>query len=362
MYFKKKLSIFIYSLFLLFSCDVVFAQAIPNPCGFSKINCGEASINVLYTSFFSDTIVYAPPGRSMPFWFAFGDSVTEIIDTTGAYNFSLSKVSGPGDIKGVPGTAMGYYSYLSDISFSEVGTYEVQVNVSGFPGSFVGKFVFIVPPEIDFCSEAPAGKCGVITGFGGTSSSNQIFLKKSSSDVVPVDEVMPGILVGVIDSVSGLLDSTFSGTIYIEKTSGPGELYGILSMTGERWFNFNNLRISEPGYYTLRFFSEDKSFYNEAFVEIEVGETPNGFITLPRNNLVVYPNPFDNKIVCISSSDLKGVKIEIFTCSGQKVVERKVSSSLNQVILDTEVLKHGVYVLSITGTNSFENKTFKIVK
>jgi hypothetical protein len=134
---------------------------------------------------------------------------------------------------------------------------------------------------------------------------------------------MPGILVGVIDSVFGLLDSTFLGTIYIEKTSGPGELYGILSMSGERWFNFNNLRLSEPGYYTLRFFSEDKSLYNEAFVDVEVFETPNGIIALREKNFVIYPNPFDNTIVCVSSSDLKGGKIELFTYSGQKVAEKK---------------------------------------
>ena len=98
-----------------------FPQATPNPCDFAKINCGLADRNTLFTSFDGDTIVYAPPVRSMPFWFALGDGGTEVIDTSGAYNFSLSKVSGPGDIKGVPGTLNGYYAYLDDISFSEIG-------------------------------------------------------------------------------------------------------------------------------------------------------------------------------------------------------------------------------------------------
>ena len=102
--------------------------------------------------------------------------------------------------------------------------------------------------------------------------------------MVPVDEVLPEILVGVIDSVSGLLDSSFSGTIYIEKASGPGELYGVLSMAGERWFNFNNLKLSEPGMYVLRFFTEDSALYKEAFVEVEVIQATNSSVVLVRDD------------------------------------------------------------------------------
>ena len=291
----------------------------------------------------------------MPFWFALGDSVTEIIDTTGSYNFSLSKISGPGDIKGIPGTLNGYYSYLTDISFSAIGTYEVAVNVGGFPGSFVGRMVFVVPPEIDFCTEAPGGDCGEVTG-------NQVFPKQISGGVVPVDEVLPEILVGVIDSVSGLLDSSFSGTIYIEKASGPGELYGVLSMAGERWFNFNNLKLSEPGMYVLRFFTEDSALYKEAFVEVEVIQATNSSVVLVRDDLSVYPNPFQDKITLTSSYDLKGVTIELLNYSGQKVFFRHVSKSTQRLVLNTDDLTSGLYILSLFGTHVFQNKTLKIVK
>ncbi len=360
MFFTNKLKTFFLLGSLLFAVDVIIAQSTPNPCDFEKVTCGDVEISALLNSFDNDTILYALPGRSMPFWFAFGDSETEIIDTSFVPNFDVFI------IKNEPGTPSThpiwetreneYYTYLTDVSFSEAGTYSVSLTGFSDPvGDFKVDLVFIVPPETNFCEEAPAGKCGAVKG-------NQIFLKKSSSNVVPVDEVMPEILVGVIDSVSGSLDSAFSGTIYVEKENGPGELYGILSMTGDRWFNFNNLKFSQPGYYTLRFFSEDKSLYNEAFVDVEVGETTNGFTILTRNNLVVYPNPFDDKVVCVANSDLKGGKIEIFTCSGQKVLERKVSKSLNQIVLETGYLTPGVYILSITGTSFFENNTFKIVK
>jgi len=352
---RSNVVLFVFILFLFSENNIVLGQATPNPCGFSKINCGEAPINTLYTSFFGDTIVYSSPGRSMPFWFALGDSVTETIDTTGSYNFSLSKISGPGDIKGIPGTLNGYYSYLTDISFSAIGTYEVAVNVGGFPGSFVGRMVFVVPPEIDFCTEAPGGDCGEVTG-------NQVFPKQISGGVVPVDEVLPEILVGVIDSVSGLLDSSFSGTIYIEKASGPGELYGVLSMAGERWFNFNNLKLSEPGMYVLRFFTEDSALYKEAFVEVEVIQATNSSVVLVRDDLSVYPNPFQDKITLTSSYDLKGVTIELLNYSGQKVFFRYVSKSTQRLVLNTDDLTSGLYILSLFGTHVFQNKTLKIVK
>lgn len=317
-----------------------FPQATPNPCYFAKINCGLADRNILFTSFDGDTIVYAPPGRSMPFWFALGDGGTEVIDTSGAYNFSLSKVSGPGDIKGVPGTLNGYYAYLDDISFSEIGTYIVHVNVSGFPGSFVGTLVFIVPPEINFCNEAPGGDC---SSGGG----NQIFAKPQETNVIPVDAVIP-IKVGVIDTLTGFLDSSYSGTIYVDKLSGPGELYGILSMTGIKWFDFNNLKFSEEGIYIIRFHEEDPNTYKEEFVEVEVISTSTGLKVVSWNNLKIYPNPIQDQLKISSEHDLKGNVITIINSMGQILYKNEISSNKNIVSIKTSHLKKGIYFITFS--------------
>jgi len=85
---KSKYVTYIYFFLLIFANNLLVAQATPNPCSFSKIKCGEGQKNTLYNSFFSETVVYSPPGTSMPIWFAFGDSLTSIIDTTGSYNFT----------------------------------------------------------------------------------------------------------------------------------------------------------------------------------------------------------------------------------------------------------------------------------
>lgn len=100
---------------------------------------------------------------------------------------------------------------------------------------------FNVPEEIDFCKESPGGDCGQQKG-------NKIFTKLRSSNVIPVDAVFP-VTVGMLDSVSLLLDSTFKGTIYVQKINGPGVMYGSLSMTGDKWFNFTNIRFSQAGTY-----------------------------------------------------------------------------------------------------------------
>lgn len=340
--------IFVFTLFIF--SGKTHAQATPNPCEFDKVECGVSDINTLFTSFESDTIIYAAPDRSMPFWFAFGDSATGVIDTTGSYNFSLSLVSGPGTILGVPGTSSGYYSYLDDISFSAVGTYIVSVNVSGFPGSFVGQLVFEVPPEVNFCPESPGGAC--INGGG-----NMIFAQPQSSNVIPVDAVMP-VKVGMIDSISGNLDYDFIGEIYVEKASGPGQIYGTLSMSGERWFNFTNLRFSAEGMYTIRFFELDSGFYADAFMDVEVVEISGVNQVVSVNGVDLYPNPINDKVTVSAQTNLSGSVIEIYSYSGQRVLVQEIVAQGNQAIINTERLPKGVYMLKVSN----KNQTYLAVK
>ena len=130
MFFTNKLKTFFLLGSLLFAVDVIIAQSTPNPCDFEKVTCGDVEISALLNSFDNDTILYALPGRSMPFWFAFGDSETEIIDTSFVPNFDVFI------IKNEPGTPSThpiwetreneYYTYLTDVSFSEAGTYSVS--------------------------------------------------------------------------------------------------------------------------------------------------------------------------------------------------------------------------------------------
>ena len=330
------------------------AQATPNPCDFPNTTCATSDRNTIINSFGTDEVVYSSVGTSMPFWFAIGDSSSGVIDTTLATNlFVLTKLSGPGAMLGVSGTLPGYYSYLSDISFTQSGTYEIKVSTSGTDVSLENFLTVVVPPQVDFCPEATGGGCDNIKG-------NKIFAQRRSIGVIPVDAVVP-IRVGVIDSLSGLLDSTYSGTIYVNKLSGPGMLYGTLSMSGTKWFDFTNLRFSEEGLYTIRFYEGNPSLYREDTVNVMVFGTPTGLKSVLAGGFKVYPNPVNNLFTISSKRNLKGFVIEVFTSSGQKILSQDITENGFKVSVNTSFLPTGVYMVNIKDS-SIENHTFKIVK
>ena len=330
------------------------AQATPNPCDFPNITCDASYRNAIINSFGTDEVVYSSVGTSMPFWFAIGDSSSGVIDTTLATNlFFLTKLSGPGAMLGVPGTLPGYYSYLNDVSFTQSGTYEIKVSTSGTNVSFEDVLTFVVPPQVDFCSEAPGAGCDKKKG-------NKIFAQRRSIGVIPVDAVIP-IRVGVIDSLSGLLDSTYSGTIYANKLSGPGLLYGTLSMSGTKWFDFTNLRFSEEGFYTIRFYEGNPFLYREEIVDVEVFGTSTGLKAVLVNGFKVYPNPVNSQFTISSQRDLKGFVIEIFSSSGQNLLSQEITENRFEVSVNTSFLRSGVYLVNIKDS-AIVNRTLKIVK
>lgn len=349
---KTKFLTLLFILFIL--VEGALAQATPDPCDFPNITCATSDRNAILNSFGTDEVLYSSVGTSMPFWFAIGDSSSRVIDTTLATNlFVLTKLSGPGAMLGVPGTLPGYLSYLSNISFTQSGTYEIKVSISGTNDSFEDVLTFVVPPEADFCLEAPRGGCDKVKG-------NKIFAQRRSSGVIPVDAVIP-IRVGVIDSLSGLLDSTYSGTIYANKLSGPGMLYGTLSMSGVKWFDFTNLRFSEEGLYTIRFYEGNPSLYREETVDVEVFGTSTVLKSVLIDGFKVYPNPVNDQFTISSKRDLEGSLIDVFSHSGQRVLSRKVINSGNQYLINITGLKQGVYLVRVSAENAVHS-IFKIVK
>jgi len=329
----------------------VNAQATPNPCGFPNVTCNENVRNGIVNSFGSSTINYASAGRSMPFWFAIGDTVTNAIDTTTNAIFHMFLISGPGEINGIKFTGQNTHEYYDSIVFNFPGTYYLQVN-EGF-SKLLDTLTFIVPSEVSFCSQVPGGDCDSVKG-------NQIFAFRQSSTIIPVDAVLP-ITVGVIDSASGLLDTAFVGTIYAELANGPGVLYGSLSMTGIRWFNFTNLRFSEEGFYTVRFYEENESKYADALVDVEVIEFSSGIQVVTLNGFKAYPNPINNQFIISSKSDLNGSLIEIFSDSGKRFLSKKINDFGNEYLMNTTDLKQGVYLVRISTENTIHS-IFKIVK
>tara|TARA_B100000795_G_scaffold207146_1_gene160607 strand:+ start:647 stop:1702 length:1056 start_codon:yes stop_codon:yes gene_type:complete len=349
---EKTIKIFsVLALFLITSPDLL-AQANPNPCEFPNVTCATGVRNGIVNSFGKKELTYASAGRSMPFWLAVGDTSTSIVDTSAKTVFFITKISGPGLMEGVLGTLYSKYAYLNNISFTESGTYQIAV-LAGNGIGFRDTLTFTVPQEIIFCSEAPGGDCGEVTG-------NEIFAKVQFSNIITVDAVLP-IKVGVIDSVSGMLDSTFTGTIYVNKLSGPGVMYGTLSMSGGSWFNFTNIRFTEEGLYEIEFYEEDLTKYKTATVKIEVINTTSiGLIA--TNKLVVYPNPFNNQLRFRINSKNSGGTASIYNYAGKKLLSQKVEIGVKEFKVDTHALKSGIYLLNFYDGKTSVYYSTKVIK
>ena len=313
-----------------------FAQATPNPCDFPNIECGAVDRNGVIYPFGSDTINYASVGRSMPFWFAVGDTVTGIVDTTTNCDFTLVKIFGPGEIYGWGiHTDPKKITYYDSVYFNKPGLYAYHINENN--SILYDTVYFNVPPEVNFCSEVPGGGC--INGGG-----NQVYSPQHGV-IVPVDAVVP-IKVGVIDSISGMLDSSYSGTIYVDKVNGPGSIYGSLSMTGDRWFNFTNIRFSEEGWYTLKFFDLDTLNIKPEYVDVEVVATSNSN-SIAVNDLRVFPNPFKDVITIQSKTILNETVVRINNFQGQTILNKQLNTRRNTFNLNTELLVEGIYFIRI---------------
>lgn len=334
---------------LLLAFKSVFAQANANPCDLPNINCSNGGANGIIISLNKDTFEYSSPGRSMPFWVAIGDTLTGDIDNSQTTSFTITKQSGPGEILGSLGSSIGSYVYYNDLKFTVTGNYIIQITANNGQG-WVKTIVVSVLPEVSMCADAPSGQCGSFSG-------NEIIAVPQHSNVIPVDAVLP-IRVGTVDSISGDLDTTFSGTIYVEKLFGPGNLYGSLSMTGQRWFEFSNLKFDAEGLYTIRFYEQSEIKYEDAELEIEVVKTTSGFEIVSIKNVSVFPNPINNFMKISSDKDLKGETIEIYNNVGQLVLTKNITQTSNHLTLSTATLKEGVYLVKLSSSG----RTIKVVK
>ena len=337
-------------LLLVFSGGSLMAQANPDPCDFPSVTCQNGGGNGIVLSSGSDTILYPAPGTSAPFWVGLGDVATNDIDTSAESSFFMTKQSGPGEILGSLGGSTGSYVYYNDVIFTKSGDYVVQISASAT--GWTREVVFRVLEEIDFCSEAPAGECGSVSG-------NQIFVV-AETNIIPVDAVLP-IKVGAIDSLTGLLDSTFSGTIFAELSSGPGIMYGSLSMTGMKWFVFNDIRFSEEGDYVVNFYEEGGTKFGDASIEVEVIAAENVYESISSEEIKVFPNPIGKEFAISSSQNLEGTTIEILDLSGKRVYLQAINENVLKVFISSSLLKSGVYFVKVS-SNENVFSTVKVVK
>lgn len=321
----------------------VFAQSNLNPCDAPNFDCQNGGANGIIFSFDGDTLNYAAPGTSMPFWIGVGDTNSRVLDISSTAIFALTKLSGPGAMQGLPGLVNpSFFGYFNELNFTIPGIYEIRVN-AGIVG-FSKIFIVNVLPEISMCIESPSGECNAGNG-------NEIFAKPQLGVVVPVDAVWP-VTVGLIDSVTGHLDSTFSGTIYVDQLYGPGELYGTLSMTGNKWFYFNDLRFTQEGIYGVNFYEEDSLKYKNSELEVEVVKVSIVGINKQKlNTFVVFPNPIKHSALIQFDENLNGLNFTIYDSAGRALFQKNVSTMSSIYSLEVSSLSTGLYTLLMTNSD-----------
>ena len=117
---------------LFFTVQGSFAQYNPNPCSVDGISCNNsAERNAIIYSFIGDTIEYAAPGTSMPFWLAVGNDSSRTIDTSFISPVMATVLDGPGLLQGEVAKNISKYSYFNYWNFSSPGIYEIEFSIAG---------------------------------------------------------------------------------------------------------------------------------------------------------------------------------------------------------------------------------------
>jgi len=334
------------SLVLFCSVQSSFGQYSKNPCSIDGVYCSDtAEINGVIYSFDRDTFKYPAPGTSMPFWLAVGDVSSRTINTTFASTVGATVLSGPGLLHGPFSQNISKYSHFNDWKFTASGVYEIEFSIAGL---FTDTVFIEVAKEVDFCAKVPAG----CTDGGG----DLVYPSTGNGGIIPVDAIFP-ITVGVVNRLTGQLDSSFFSYVYLAQLSGPGKMYGTLEMYGGRWLTFTDVRFDEEGTYSVEIYTA--ASHTPDTISVDVYTPENSVRELNHSSLGIFPNPFSDNIT-IEFDDGKRIgEVNIINSQG-KLVERY--SSISSSIFNLSHLPKGVYFVEAISLIGLKNEVSILVK
>ncbi|MAW65796.1 MAG: hypothetical protein CMD18_06345 [Flavobacteriales bacterium] len=331
-------------IFLLSFFNFSFAQ---DPCLIEGVNCNDsAERNGLIFSFIGDTIDYAAVGTSMPFWVGVGDVYSRTIDTSVDHPVAATVLSGPGLLTKYSSQQISPYSYFNSWEFSSAGNYKIEFSVSGILKDTV---IFRVDSPIDLCSEVTEG----CTSGGG----DIVFMSTGNGGIIPVDAIFP-LTVGVKNRLTGQVDSSFFGYVYLNQLSGPGTMYGTKSMYGERWLTFTDLYFSKPGTYLIE--ATTNSGYLPDTVSVEVVSTSKSNISNSKvGSTNLFPNPFSDKITIENKFGDEIRDLKIYNIRGKLIDQYP---SIKSPVLSLAHLPEGIYFFEVGFKKSSQTHVSVLVK
>lgn len=284
--------------------------------------------------------IYTSPGNTMPFWIGKKDALTGKIDTSSlSTNLGFGTLTGPGLLTGTM-SVVGFfgYTYLNDWIFTEPGEYKIMTYVAG---SAIDSLEFTVAEEVDLCNVNPVYDCGPI------SSGDSIFSFRSN--IVSVDAVYP-ITVGLVDTKTKIIDSTFIGEGVIKKISGPGYFSGSKQIFGSKWLQFVDLKFDLEGEYELEITLTDTAkakTLKDTVVVLVVGG--NGVSESKAKVLKSYPNPTQNRFI-VQLPNSNAIILEVFNYNGQKVMFKQIENE-SFLEVDLSAFDNGLYFVQLFQNN-----------
>jgi hypothetical protein len=339
----KRISLIV---FLLSTLNLSFAQNI-DPCLIEGVNCSDSvERNGLIFSFIGDTIEYAALGTSMPFWVGVGDVNSRTIDISVDHTVSVTVLSGPGLLTNNPPQQISPYSYFEFWEFSSAGNYTVEFSVSGILKDTV---VFRIANPVNLCAGVPKG----CTGGGG----DLVFMSTGNGGIIPVDAIFP-ITVGVKNSLTGQVDSSFFGYVYLNQLSGPGIMHGTKKMYGERWLTFTDIYFNKAGTYKIE--ATTNSGYLPDTVSVEVVSTSKSHFSNSKvRSTNLFPNPFIDKITIEHKFGDEIRDVKIYNTQG-KLIDQYLS--IKSPFLSLAHLPEGIYFFEVGFEKSSQNHVSVLVK
>jgi hypothetical protein len=165
--------------------------------------------------------------------------------------------------------------------------------------------------------------------------------------------IQPEPIVAVVDTIIHLTDST-STAIYINVVSGPPPyVFAWFDSTG---FIGNQEYLSgiDPGYYTVQVYN-DMGQCGE-IDSIEVLDLSTGLSTIPQGELVIYPNPANDKVY------IKGVEDSEYEFQLVSTDGHVRKSWRNSSTLDVHDVLPGLYFLKFSSGENFSCKPLLILR
>lgn len=288
---------------LLWGSVIVCAQNDPDPCLSSDYDCAQGTVNNGLIFSFDTVYHYPAPGTSMPFWVAYGDTSNNTIDTTFAGSITAKLLSGPGSLTGTLTSWFEKYHYFNDFIFSAQGNYTIEFSI---PGLATDTVVFSVIEKMKLCDSWSSGCYD-----GGAT---HVLPLSSNGGVIPVDAIFP-ITIAVYNPVTGYIDTSFVNFGHINQLSGPGSIIGTLSMYGEDWLTFPDIKFDTEGTYILELRADGGYIPDTVTVTV----TPPSNMNILRVDDEVYPNPVANILNLGDEIMREYTSLSVFDISGKLV-------------------------------------------